>query len=90
MDCAPVPKLIEGPGWVFEIKLDGYRAVAIKYGDSIDFFSRRRKSFNAQYPYTNSLATALAPFFAVPCPLLFSPLRDFRFPARDSFASVLH
>jgi ATP-dependent DNA ligase len=34
-----------------EIKLDGYRAVAVKLGDSIDLFSRRRKSFNAQYPY---------------------------------------
>ena len=51
MDCAPVPKLIDGPGWIYEIKLDGYRAVAIKYGDSIDLFSRRCKSFNAQYPY---------------------------------------
>jgi DNA ligase D-like protein (predicted ligase) len=51
MDCAPVPKLIDGPGWVYEIKLDGYRAVAIKYVDSIDLFSRRHKSFNAQYPY---------------------------------------
>src|SRR5882757_2470117 len=51
MDCAPVPKLLDGPGWVYEIKLDGYRAVAIRYGDSIDLFSRRRKSFNAQYPY---------------------------------------
>jgi len=51
MDCAPVPKLIDGPGWVYEIKLGGYRALAIKYGDSIDLFSRRRESFIAQYPY---------------------------------------
>ncbi len=51
MDCAPVSKLPDGSQWVFEIKLDGYRAVAIKYGDSIDLFSRRRKSFNHQYPY---------------------------------------
>src|SRR5260370_29033624 len=51
MDCAPITKLLDGSGWLFEIKLDGYRAVAIKYGDSIDLFSRRRKSFNAQYPY---------------------------------------
>jgi ATP-dependent DNA ligase len=34
-----------------EVKLDGYRAVAIKYGDSIDLFSRHHKSFIAQYPY---------------------------------------
>jgi DNA ligase D-like protein (predicted ligase) len=51
MDCAPVPKLIDGPGWVYEIKLDGYRAVAVKFCDSIDLFSRRHKSFNAQYPF---------------------------------------
>jgi ATP-dependent DNA ligase len=30
MDCLPVSKLPEGPGWVWEIKLDGYRAVAVK------------------------------------------------------------
>jgi ATP-dependent DNA ligase len=51
MDCAPVPKLIDGPGWFYEIKLDGYRAVAVKWSGSIDLFSRRRKSFNSQYPY---------------------------------------
>lgn len=50
MDCAPVSKLPEGSQWVFEIKLDGYRAIAVRYGESIDLFSRRRKSFNSQYP----------------------------------------
>jgi DNA ligase D-like protein (predicted ligase) len=51
MDCAPVAKLIDGPGWVYEIKLDGYRAVAVKSGRAINLFSRRHKSFNHQYPY---------------------------------------
>jgi bifunctional non-homologous end joining protein LigD len=60
MDCAPVPKLIDGPEWVYEIKLDGYRAIAIKYGDSIDLFSRRRKSFVAQYPYIVEALRALS------------------------------
>jgi DNA ligase D-like protein (predicted ligase) len=51
MDCAPVPKLIDGPEWLFEIKLDGYRAVAVKTDRGVNLFSRRHKSFNHQYPY---------------------------------------
>ena len=30
MKCAPVTKLLDGPGWFYEIKLDGYRAIAVK------------------------------------------------------------
>jgi ATP-dependent DNA ligase len=32
-------------------QLDGFRAVAVRHGECIDFFSRRRKSFNSQYAH---------------------------------------
>ncbi len=51
MECEIVSKLREGSEWVYEIKLDGYRAIAVRSGDKVSLFSRRRKSFNQQYPY---------------------------------------
>jgi len=51
MDCAPVTKLADGPEWVFEIKLDGYRAVAVKSDRGAIMFSGRHKSVNRHYPY---------------------------------------
>jgi DNA ligase D-like protein (predicted ligase) len=57
MECAPVTKLLDGPERVYEIKLDGYRAIAVKSNSSVNLFSRRHKSFNHQYPH---LVEALA------------------------------
>lgn len=51
MDCAPVSRLPDGSNWVFEIKLDGYRAVAVKSDRGVNLFSRRHKYFNHQYPH---------------------------------------
>ena len=50
MECAPVTKLLDGTGWFYEVKLDGYRAIAVKSGQ-VNLFSRRRKSFSHQYPH---------------------------------------
>jgi DNA ligase D-like protein (predicted ligase) len=50
MDCALVPKLTDGPQWVYEIKLDGYRAVAVNCEGMLTLFSRRHKSFIKQFP----------------------------------------
>jgi DNA ligase D-like protein (predicted ligase) len=43
-------KLPEGPDWQVELKLDGYRALAIKSGGKIHLRSRNDNDFNARYP----------------------------------------
>jgi DNA ligase D-like protein (predicted ligase) len=50
MECLAVPQLHDGLQWVYEIKLDGYRALGIKSGRSVRLLSRRNNSFNRQYP----------------------------------------
>jgi DNA ligase D-like protein (predicted ligase) len=49
MECLAVPKLPDGPEWVYEIKLDGYRALAINCEGKLSLYSRKRKSFHRQY-----------------------------------------
>ena len=43
-------KLPEGPDVVYELKLDGYRALAIKSGGKVHLRSRNDNDFNARYP----------------------------------------
>jgi DNA ligase D-like protein (predicted ligase) len=49
--------LPEGADWMYEIKLDGYRAVAIKSGRRVQLRSRNDNDFSARFP---SIVTALA------------------------------
>lgn len=43
-------KLPDGPGWHYEVKLDGYRALAIKTGRTVQLRSRNDKDFTRRYP----------------------------------------
>ncbi len=51
-------KLPEGPDWTYEIKLDGYRALAFKKAGKVHLRSRNDNDFNARYP---GIVKALAP-----------------------------
>jgi ATP-dependent DNA ligase len=51
MECLTVAKLPDAPGWVWEIKLDGYRAIAVRSGGVATLFSRRKKSLGKKFPY---------------------------------------
>jgi ATP-dependent DNA ligase len=56
MGCLPVAKLPEGPGWTYEIKLDGYRLEVVRSARKTILSSRRQNVFNQKFHY---IATAL-------------------------------
>jgi bifunctional non-homologous end joining protein LigD len=62
------PKLVEhapvGGDWVYELKFDGIRALAIKNGRSVQLISRNQKKLNDRFP---EVAQAAADFDADEC-----------------------
>src|SRR5262249_4879937 len=50
MECLAVPIVPNGSEWVYEIKLDGYRALGIKSDRGVTLVSRRNNPFNQRYP----------------------------------------
>ena len=51
-----VDKPFDEPGWSYEIKWDGYRAIAYLQKDQVDLISRNNKSFNQKfYPIVDQL-----------------------------------
>jgi DNA ligase D-like protein (predicted ligase) len=50
MECALVSSLPEGAEWIFEVKLDGYRAIGLKNSSETILCSRNHKNFNRRFP----------------------------------------
>ena len=51
-----VDKPFDEPGWLYEIKWDGYRAVALMNKGKVNLISRNNKSFNEKfYPVIDAL-----------------------------------
>src|ERR1700722_17296066 len=46
----PSSELPDGEAWLYELKLDGYRAVAFKSGGAVHLRSRNDNDFNRKYP----------------------------------------
>jgi bifunctional non-homologous end joining protein LigD len=49
--------LPEGPAWLHELKLDGYRAIAARASGRVHLWSRNENDFATRYPL---IASALA------------------------------
>lgn len=51
-----VPQPFDNPDWIFELKWDGYRAIASNLGGRVQLYSRNGLSFNEKYlPVTDAL-----------------------------------
>lgn len=56
MECLLVKKLPEGPEWVYELKLDGYRAQVIRETDGVRLLSRNAKILASAFPTSSPLS----------------------------------
>jgi DNA ligase D-like protein (predicted ligase) len=59
MTAKVVTALPEGDAWLYEVKLDGYRAMVMKHGDRVEIRSRNDKSFTTTYPEVRAAASKL-------------------------------
>jgi bifunctional non-homologous end joining protein LigD len=55
MLATPIAKAFDGPEWLFEIKWDGYRAVAFIEDGRVRLVSRSQNDLTAQFPELGSL-----------------------------------
>jgi DNA ligase D-like protein (predicted ligase) len=54
-----VTRLPSSDDWEYELKLDGYRALAVKHNSELTLYSRNEKRFNKRYPALVQALTSL-------------------------------
>src|SRR6185369_17736201 len=60
MRATPVAQLPEGAEWIYEVKWDGYRALAAKQGDEVRLLSLTNKNLSRDYPAVVSAVRTIA------------------------------
>jgi bifunctional non-homologous end joining protein LigD len=50
MECLPVASLPDGPGWVYELKFDGFGGQGIRDKRGVHLLSRNGKDFSRKFP----------------------------------------
>ena len=55
-----VDALPTGPGWLFELKWDGVRVLALRLGGRVELWSRRKRRVTRQYPEIAAAVATLA------------------------------
>lgn len=61
MLAKPVKTLPEGGDWLYELKLDGYRALAVRDGSNVSLVSRNGNDLAAQFPAVTEALRQLKP-----------------------------
>ena len=60
MKATAVTQLPEGDEWIYEVKWDGYRALALKHGDSVRLLSLKEKNLTSDFPGVAEAVRALS------------------------------
>ena len=56
-----VEQLPRGAGWLYELKLDGYRLICVQKGGTASLFTRRENDWTRRFPTIASAVTELSP-----------------------------